>query len=306
MGKHKRARQGELLIEAGPLAPRPGHPFYRRLNEILARHGFDERAETICAKFYAETMGRPPLAPAVYFRLLLIGYFEGIDFDRGIARRVADSITLREFLGYRLTEATPDHSTISRNRRLFDLEAHEEVLTWVLAVLAKKGLLSGKTLGIDATTLEANAALRKIVWWDTGERYEESFSNRWPRPRASRRHAGRIWRSWIASVPRKARTSLAEIVADIGYHSTAVLTWPAKLGIRTYISEPAGGRRRWRDKPAEKDTAYGYRRRIRGARGKRVLRARGEAALEVALERLRHQIGHPWDATHHSSPAAGA
>ena len=145
MGRRKKARQGELWIETGRLVPGPGHPFYQRLNAILAQPGFDERVEAVCAKFYAETMGRPSLAPPVYFRLLLIGYFEGIDSERGIIWRVADSITLREFLGYRLTEPTPDHSTISRNRRLIDLEAHEEVSTWVLAVLAKEGLLSGKT-----------------------------------------------------------------------------------------------------------------------------------------------------------------
>jgi transposase len=100
MGRRKRERQGELWVEAGRLVPGPGHPFYRRLNEILDRHGFDDRVEAISARFYAETMGRPSLAPAVYFRMLLIGYFEGIDSERGIAWRVADSITLREFLGY--------------------------------------------------------------------------------------------------------------------------------------------------------------------------------------------------------------
>jgi transposase len=358
MGRRKRERQGELWIEAGRLVPGPGHPFYRRLNEILDRHGFDERVETVSARFYAETMGRPSLAPAVYFRLFLIGYFEGIDSERGIAWRVADSITLREFLGYSVTEETPDHSTISRTRRRIDLEAHEEVFTWALAVLAKEGLLSGKTLGIDATTLEANAALRSIVRRDTGESYEEFLrslaeasgietpsredlakldrkrkkkgSNQdWRHPgdpdaRITKMKDGRTHLAHKAehavdletgavvavtlqpadsgdtatiektveeavetlaevleddeAAVQMSETVLAEIVADKGYHSNAVLTKQAKLGIRTYVSEPDRGRRRWAGKPAEKQATYGNRRRIRGSRGKRLLRSRGELA----------------------------
>jgi transposase len=115
--------------------------------------------------------GTTIVAPRVYFRLLLIGYFEGIDSERGIGWRVADSLALREFLGIELTEGTPDHSTISRTRRLIDQETHVGVFTWVLQVLARKGLLKGKTLAIDATTLEANAALRSTVPRDTGENY---------------------------------------------------------------------------------------------------------------------------------------
>src|SRR5690606_1749750 len=132
------------------LAKGPGHPFYRKLNEILDEQGFDGYVESECSRFYAERMGRPSLPPAVYFRLLMVGYFEGIDSERGIAWRLADSITLREFAGYRLSDATPDHSTISRTRRLMDLEAHQAVFAWVLRVVAREGLLRGKTLGIDA------------------------------------------------------------------------------------------------------------------------------------------------------------
>jgi transposase len=172
MGKRATDRQGELWIVATEMPITPGHPFYQRLNEVLDRHGFDSFVEDRCRKFYAEVMGRPSLPPAVYFRTLLIGYFEGIDSERGIAWRLADSLSLRMFCGYEQRESTPDHSTISRNRRLIDLETHEEVFTWVLKVLAKNDLLKGKTLGIDATTLEANAALRSIVRRDTGESYE--------------------------------------------------------------------------------------------------------------------------------------
>jgi transposase len=150
MGKRPKQQQEALWVEANRLAKGPGHPFYGRLNEILARYGFDSFVESTCREFYAEGLGRPSLPPAVYFRLMLIGYFEGIDSERGIAWRVADSLTLRDFLGYTATQEPPDHSTISRNRRLLSLEAHQEVFTWVLQVLAKERLLRGKTLGIDA------------------------------------------------------------------------------------------------------------------------------------------------------------
>ena len=148
------------------------HPFYVRLNQILVQHDFDGYVEGLCQRFYAED-GRPGLPPGQYFRLLLIGYFEGLDAERAIAWRAADSFALREFLGLVLPEAPPDHSTISRTRRLIDLEAHEAVFTWMLQRLADAGLVKGKTVGIDATTLEANAALRSIVRRDSGESYQE-------------------------------------------------------------------------------------------------------------------------------------
>jgi transposase len=149
------------------------HPFYERLNRLLEEGGFDEFVEQQCASFYAERMGRPSLSPGRYFRLLLMGYFEGIDSERGMAWRAADSLGLRKFLSLQLEETVPDHSTISRTRRLIDVETHQAVFRWVLALLAEKGLLKGKTVGIDGTTLEANAAMRSIVRRDTGEEYEE-------------------------------------------------------------------------------------------------------------------------------------
>lgn len=147
------------------------HPFYRRLNQILDEHDFDDYVEGLCARFYADD-GRPGLPPGRYFRLLLIGYFEGLDAERAIAWRAADSLALREFLDLVLPEPPPDHSTISRTRRLIDLETHEAVFTWLLQRLAAAGLVQGQTVGIDATTLEANAALRSIVRRDTGESYQ--------------------------------------------------------------------------------------------------------------------------------------
>jgi transposase len=188
MGKRKRQRQEELWVATADLPEAPGHPFYRRLNEVLAagpgagdkrpgtgegRPGFDAFVEGLCRKFYHEELGRPGIPPGVYFRMLLIGYFEGIDSERGIAWRCDDSRTLREFLGYGLTERTPEHSSLSVIRQRIDVETHREVFTWVLELLAERGLLRGKTLGVDATTLEANAAMRSIVRRDTGDAYND-------------------------------------------------------------------------------------------------------------------------------------
>jgi transposase len=177
MGTRKgREKQEDLWIAHTELATAPGHPFYQRLNELLEAERFDEFVEGRCAKFYAAKYGRPSLTPGIYFRSLLIGYFEGIDAERGIAWRLADSLGLRGFVGIALDEYTPDHSTISRTRRLIDLDTHREVFGWVLGVLADRGLLKGKRIAIDATTLEANAAMRSIVRRDTGESYDEFLS----------------------------------------------------------------------------------------------------------------------------------
>ena len=168
-----RARTPGLWIATNALPVTGGHPFYQRLNQVLDTHAFDAFVEAQCAPFYAATVGRPSLLPGTYFRLLLIGYFEGIDSERGVAWRTADSLALRGFLGLDLDEAPPEHSTISRTRRLIDLETHRAVFTWILQVLATTDLVKGQTIGIDATTLEANAALRSIVRRDSGETYQE-------------------------------------------------------------------------------------------------------------------------------------
>jgi transposase len=174
MGRRKdRARTPGLWIATNELPPTGGHPFYQRLNQVLDAHAFDEFVEAQCAPFYAASVGRPSLTPGTYCRLLLIGYFEGIDSERGIAWRTADSLALRGFLGLGLDETPPEHSTISRTRRLIDLETHRAIFTWILQVLATADLVKGKTIGIDATTLEANAALRSIVRRDSGETYQE-------------------------------------------------------------------------------------------------------------------------------------
>src|ERR1022692_3762905 len=174
MGTRKdRERQEDLWVAYTDMAVGPGHPFYVGLNEVLEGEGFDAFVEKLCARFYAEKQGRPSLTSGIYFRLLMIGYFEGIESERGIAWRLKDSLSLRRFLGTGLDEDTPDHSTISRTRRLIDVETHQQVFSWVLGLLADRALLAGKRMGIDATTLEASAAMRSIVRRDTGESYEE-------------------------------------------------------------------------------------------------------------------------------------
>jgi transposase len=174
MGTRKgRQRQEQLWVTHTELVTGPGHPFYKRLRQLLDDEKFDEFCERECAQFYADSNGRPSLTPGTYFRLLLVGYFEGIDSERGIAWRVADSLGLRQFLGFGLDEETPDHSTISRTRRLMDVDTHRKVFFWALGLLADRKLVKGKTVAIDATTLEANAAMRSIVRRDNGASYDE-------------------------------------------------------------------------------------------------------------------------------------
>ena len=173
MGKKPAARQpSPMWVTTADLPTSAGHPFFERLNRVLEEAGFDAFVEGLCAVFYASRLGRPSLRPGRYFRLLFIGYFEGLSSERGIAWRVADSLSLRAFLDLDVTEAPPNHSTLSRTRRLIDVETHVAVFTWVLERLAGAGLVQGKTVGVDATTLEANAAMRSIERRDTGESYE--------------------------------------------------------------------------------------------------------------------------------------
>lgn len=172
MGR-RREQQEELWVPSCTMARPVSHPFYERLNQLLKQHDFDRFVEEKCQRFYASTMGRPGLAPGIYFRLLLIGYFEGIDSERGISWRAGDSLSIREFVGMTLNEGAPDHTTISRTRRLIDVETHRQVFQWILELLADAGLVKGKRIGIDATNLEANAAMRSIVRRENGQSYEE-------------------------------------------------------------------------------------------------------------------------------------
>ena len=177
MALGKRGDEQEDLFITHQQLRGQSHPYYQAVNKILAENGFDKYAEETCAKFYAKRMGRPSLAPGVYFRCLLLGYFEGIDSERGIAWRAADSLSLRDFLGIPASKPTPDHSTISKTRKRIELEAHQSVFTWVLGALDAAGLIKGKTIGVDGTTLEANAAMKSIVRRDDGRSYEEFLTD---------------------------------------------------------------------------------------------------------------------------------
>ena len=173
LGKRRTQREQDLFVPVTAMPRSPGHPFYRRLNELLAESKFDQHAEGICEQFYTEKTGRPSIPPGVYFRMLLIGYFEGINSQRGIAWRCSDSRSLQEFLGLGPTERSPEHSSLTRIRKRLSLDAHQEVFDFVLRVAKKKGLLKGKSLGVDTTTLEANAAMKSIVRKDSGKGWKE-------------------------------------------------------------------------------------------------------------------------------------
>ena len=171
LGKRK-PKQDELFIPTAKLATGPGHPFYAKLNEVLAEAGFEDFVEKHCAPFYKEG-GRPGIPPGVYFRMLFIGYFEGLDSQRGIAWRCADSLALRTFLGIAITEDTPVHASMTIIRQRLPESVFDKVFVFVLSLLEDQGLLRGKTIGIDATTLEANAAMKSIVRKDTGEDWKQ-------------------------------------------------------------------------------------------------------------------------------------
>jgi transposase len=172
LGKRKDEQQ-EMWVATTRLPKSQGHAFYRKLNQVLAEADFDRAVENICQSYYHSHIGRPGIPPGIYFRMLLVGYFEGIGSQRGIAWRCGDSLSLRDFLGTPLTEDTPDHSSLTRVRDRLPLEVHTAVFQLVLKLVAEKGLLRGKTVAVDSTTLEANAAMKSIVRHDTGEDWKE-------------------------------------------------------------------------------------------------------------------------------------
>ena len=314
----KRRRQ-QGLFYAADLAEAPGHPFYKRLNEALDAADFDGFCEERCWTFYHDRLGRPSLAPGVYFRLQLIGFFEGVNSERGIAWRVADSLSLRCFLGYGLDEATPDHVTLSRTRRLLDAETHQAIFSWVLERLAAAGLLKGKTIGVDATMLEADAAMRSIGRRATGENYREYLaklaaadgeaSDRAALQRRDRKRKKKVSnKDWVNPHDREAeitkmkdgRTRLAykaEQAVDLDTGAIVATTaHPGASGDTTSIQQtvPAAGEAVAEqmttaqdvneagveevvaDKGYHSGATYANRRRVRGERGKRLLRQRGE------------------------------
>jgi transposase len=171
MGRRPKEEQGEFWVPTANLPQSPGHVFYDKLNRFLAAADFDRHVERLCVPFYAEDIGRDSIPPGVYFRMLLVGYFEGIDSQRGIAWRCSDSLSLRAFLGTPIGEATPDHSSLTRIRQRLSFGVHQEVFVFVLKLAQDNKLLRGKTVAVDSTTLEANAAMKNIVRKDTGEDY---------------------------------------------------------------------------------------------------------------------------------------
>jgi transposase len=166
-------RQGNLMVTWSEMPRSPGHVFYDRLQQVLVGAGFDGFVEEACQAYYARTMGAPSVPPGRYFRMHMVGYFEGIDSERGIEWRCSDSLSLREFLRLETPDRVPDHSWMSKTRGRLPHEVHERVFGWVLALIAERGLVRGERIGVDASTLEANAALRAIVRRDTGEGYRE-------------------------------------------------------------------------------------------------------------------------------------
>jgi transposase len=172
LGRRPSSHQGELFVTSADRPQSPGHAFYDRLNALLAEADFDRFVEDLCRPHYADEVGRPSLPPGTYFRMLFVGYFEGIDSQRGIAWRCADSLSLRAFLAIPATDASPDHSSLTKIRKRLPEVVHEQVFARVLALAHEKDLLKGKTIGVDSTMLEANAAMRAIVRTDTGEDYK--------------------------------------------------------------------------------------------------------------------------------------
>jgi len=173
MGRKPSERQADLWIATTDLPQSPGHVFYEKLNGLLAEAAFDRFVEELCKQHYAEEVGRASIPPGVYFRMLFVGYFEELSSQRGIAWRCADSFSLRAFLGVAWNEKTPEHSSLSKIRQRLPLSVHEQVFAFVLKVAQDKKLLRGKTVAVDATTLEANAAMKTIVRKETGEDWKE-------------------------------------------------------------------------------------------------------------------------------------
>jgi len=366
LGKRKPVQQ-PLFVTTASLNVR-SHPFYEAVNKVLDAHHFDAFVEERCAGFYDDggKGGRPGLAPGIYFRCLLVGYFEGIDSERGIDWRCSDSHSLKLFLGLPIDSPTPDHSTISRTRRLIDLETHAEVFRFLLKVLANHGLVEGKTVGVDGTTLEANAAMRSIVRRDSGEGYQEfltklakesgietgqaspsrptrddlakldrkrknkASNDDWQSPSdpdakitkmkdgtthlahkaehavdlgegghgailavnvcdAAAGDTATLTDTIVASTENLRAVSddervagklsddwMSETVLDKGYHSKQALLDLEEMNIRSYASEPDRGRQHWARQHDARDAVYANRRRIKGERGKRLLRSRGE------------------------------
>ena len=214
LGRRKAERQDAFWVAAGDLPRSEGHVFFRKLNGLLKEAGFDEFVETLCRPYYHDTQGRPGIPVGIYFRMLLVGYFEGIGSQRGIAWRCRDSLSIREFLGIPLTEDTPDHSSLTRIRNRLPLEVHASVFQFVLRMAEEKGFLKGKTIAVDATTLEANAAMKSIVRRDTGEDWNEYIKRLCKKPVRSRKATNLRPKRLLASTENARTKGLEPRVAE--------------------------------------------------------------------------------------------
>jgi transposase len=348
MGRRQAEYQPDLWVPTADLPQSPGHVFYEKLNHLLAEAGFDRYVEDLCRPHYAHGLGRESIPPATYFRMLFVGYFEALDSQRAIAWRCSDSLSLRAFLGTPLHEATPDHSSLTRIRQRLPLDVHERVFIRVLQIAQDKKLLRGKTVAVDATTLEANAAMRSIVRKDTGEDWKEylkrlmaqegveeptdeeirrfdknrkkKVSNKeWESPtdgdsRIAKMKDGTthlaykaehtvdldsefvlaaavhtadrsdpatlvdsVLQAQVNLVLAGSEQEIEEAVADKGYHKAETLAECARCNTRTYIPEPKGRGYNWEDKPeAWRKATAANRRRVKGARSKRLQKKRSE------------------------------
>lgn len=347
MGRRPTEQQPELWVSTADLPRSPGHVFYDKLNQLLHEAGFDRFAEDLCQKHYADGIGRESIPPGVYFRMLFVGYFEGLDSQRAIAWRCCDSLSLRAFLGTPLAEATPDHSSLTRIRQRLPVDVHEQVFLHVLRIAQEKKLLRGKTVAVDSTTLEANAAMRSIVRKDSGEEYKEYLkrllaeegvekptdedvrrfdkdrpkkgSNKeWESPvdpdsriakmKDRRTHLAykaehvvdvdselvvaaavyradqsdqatlvdSIWEAQVNMVLAGSEQEIEEAVADKGYHKAQTLADCESCNRRTYIPEPKGRKYKSDDQPQRQRAVKANRRRIKGARSKRLQKRRSE------------------------------
>jgi transposase len=374
MGRVAVESQAEFWVATEDLPQSPAHPFYEQLNGILDAGSFDTFCESQCQKFYAKVLGRPSVAPGRYFRMLLIGYFEKIDSERDIEWRCRDSLSLQAFLRLAPRENVPDHCSLSRTRHRIDVDTHRMMFEWVLKRLAEHDLLSGKTVGVDSSTIEANAAMRSIVRKDNGESYQEFLTGlaqasgietptaadlaKFDRARKNKKVSNEEWvnpydpdakiakmkdgTTHLAYKPEhavdlvtgaivsaeihpadqgdtatllatlaKAAENLAEVsdddtvqadtsklgveevVVDKGYHSGQNLVDLETVEVRGYVSEPDRGRRNWKAKDPEEQSAkrtereavYRNRRRAKGERSKRLHRKRGEL-VERAFEHV--------------------
>jgi transposase len=348
MGRRPEHHQADLWIPTADLPVSPGHAFYDRLNALLAEAGFDDHVEELCRPHYADGKGRDSIPPGVYFRMLLVGYFEGLDSQRGIAWRCADSLSLRAFLGIALSEATPEHSSLTKIRQRLPLDVHQRVFVFVLHIAQERKLLRGKTVAVDSTTLEANAAMKGIVRKDTGEDWKEylrrlmaaegiadptdeeirrfdkkrpkKVSNKeWESPtdpdsritkmKDKRTHLAykaehavdldsalvvgaqvttadqadsatlvdSVLGAQVNLVLAGSAQEIEEAVADKGYHKAETLAECRSWNTRTYIPEPDRKNYTWAGQPeAWRQATTANRRRVRGARSKRLQKKRSE------------------------------